>query len=202
MISISHVSKRFIKSSGKKDFVVHALDDVNLEIQDHEFVCLIGPSGCGKTTLLKMVDGLATYDSGRIEIDGVPISTPGPDRAVVFQTFALLPWRTVLSNVEFGLEARGVAREVRRPRAQDLIARVGLSLFESHYPHELSGGMQQRAGLARALAVEPKILLMDEPFGALDEQTRRVLQNDLARFWEIQRQTVLFVTHSMDEAVY
>lgn len=202
MISISNVSKIYVKGTGSDVSVVHALDNVSLSIGDGEFVCLIGPSGCGKTTLLKMVDGLIPKDGGSLSIDGVEITGPGPDRAIVFQNYALLPWRTVASNVELGLQARGVGRKERRERAHSAIREVGLSGFEDHYPHELSGGMQQRAGLARALAVRPEILLMDEPFGSVDEQTRRILQADLIRVWEKRRQTVVFVTHSMDEAVF
>jgi NitT/TauT family transport system ATP-binding protein len=202
VIHISNVSKTFVTQSGKKENVVNALDNVSLEIGENEFVALIGPSGCGKTTLLKIIGGLLPYDAGQVVVDGTPVTGPGPDRALVFQSFALLPWRNVLANVELGLEARGVDKKERQERSLELIRRVGLGGFEQHYPHELSGGMQQRAGLARALAVRPKILLMDEPFGSLDEQTRRLLHEDLLQIWESQRQTVVFVTHSMDEAVY
>ena len=181
---------------------IKALADVSLSIHENEFVSIIGPSGCGKTTLLKMIDGLIPYDSGRILIDGRQVTAPGPDRAVVFQAFALLPWRTVLANVEFSLELRRLPKEARTKTARDYLKRVGLSDFENHYPHELSGGMQQRAGLARALAVNPAILLMDEPFGAVDAQTRQLLQEELLELWQSQRKTVIFITHSMDEAVY
>ena len=201
MILVEGVSKTFIKEKGNAG-VVRALDNVDLTIRDGEFICLIGPSGCGKTTLLRIINGLATPDKGSVSIDGTPVTGPGLDRAMVFQGFSLLPWRTTLANVELGLEARGVARQRRREVAHEMIERVGLGGFELHFPHELSGGMQQRAGLARALAVEPRILLMDEPFGSVDEQTRRILQIDLTRVWDEQRQTVVFVTHSMDEAVY
>jgi NitT/TauT family transport system ATP-binding protein len=159
-------------------------------------------SGCGKTTLLKIIDGLIPYDSGKILIDGKQVTAPGPDRAVVFQAFALLPWRTVLANVEFSLELRRLPKEDRTNIARDYLRRVGLADFENHYPHELSGGMQQRAGLARALAVNPSILLMDEPFGAVDAQTRQLLQEELLELWQRERKTVIFITHSMDEAVY
>jgi NitT/TauT family transport system ATP-binding protein len=180
---------------------VEALRDVNLRIEDNEFLTVLGPSGCGKTTLLRAIGGLVTWNSGEIRIDGRPVAGPGPERAMVFQNVALLPWDTVLSNVGFGLELRGVSRPERERKAMELIDLVGLSGFESRMPRELSGGMQQRVGLARALAVEPKVLLMDEPFGALDEQTRRILQEELIRIWERTRTTVVFVTHSMDEAV-
>jgi NitT/TauT family transport system ATP-binding protein len=152
--------------------------------------------------LLKIVDGLIPHDSGQILINGKRISAPGPDRAVVFQTFALLPWRTVLANVEFSLELHRVSKEERTSIARDYLKRVGLEEFENHYPHELSGGMQQRAGLARALAVNPMILLMDEPFGSVDAQTRQLLQEELLDLWQREQKTVIFVTHSMDEAVY
>jgi NitT/TauT family transport system ATP-binding protein len=180
---------------------VEALRDVNLRIEDNEFLTVLGPSGCGKTTLLRAIGGLVTWNSGEIRIDGRPVAGPGPERAMVFQNVALLPWDTVLSNVGFGLELRGMSRPERERKAMELIDLVGLSGFESRMPRELSGGMQQRVGLARALAVEPKVLLMDEPFGALDEQTRRILQEELIRIWERTRTTVVFVTHSMDEAV-
>ncbi len=179
-----------------------ALDDVNLSIRPGEFVSLIGPSGCGKTTLLKIIDGLIPYDSGDALVDGQPITGPGQERAVVFQSFALLPWRTVWENVGFGLELRGM----RQDEADAIIGRyvnmVGLKGFEKRYPNQLSGGMQQRVGLARALAVNPRILLMDEPFGALDAQTRNLLQADLERIWQADQKTVVFVTHAMDEAVF
>jgi NitT/TauT family transport system ATP-binding protein len=151
---------------------------------------------------LKIIDGLIPCDSGQISINGKQVTTPGPDRAVVFQTFALLPWRTVLANVEFSLELRQLPKEERARTARDYLKRVGLTDFENHYPHELSGGMQQRAGLARALAVNPMILLMDEPFGAVDAQTRQLLQEELLELWQRERKTVIFITHSMDEAVY
>ena len=196
------VSKSFHKTVKDHTTEIKALSDVSLSIRENEFVSIIGPSGCGKTTLLKMIDGLIPYDSGKIVIDGKQVTAPGPDRAVVFQSFALLPWRTVLANVEFSLELRQMAKEERAKTARDYLKRVGLADFENHYPHELSGGMQQRAGLARALAVNPAILLMDEPFGAVDAQTRQLLQEELLELWQRERKTVIFVTHSMDEAVY
>ncbi|OQB27644.1 MAG: Taurine import ATP-binding protein TauB [Chloroflexi bacterium ADurb.Bin180] len=178
-----------------------ALDGVDLSIAHREFVCLLGPSGCGKTTLLKAIAGLVTLDSGEIFINGLPVTGPGSDRAMVFQDFALLPWADVLSNVAFGLELRGQPRAAREAAARELISRVGLAGFERHYPRQLSGGMQQRVGLARALAVNPEILLMDEPFGALDAQTRRLLQEDLLALLQATPHTVVFVTHSVEEAV-
>ena len=202
MVEIQGVSKSFHKTVKDITTEVKALADVSLSIRANECVSIIGPSGCGKTTLLKMIDGLIPYDSGRILIGGKQVTAPGPDRAVVFQAFALLPWRTVLANVEFSLELRQVPREERAKTARDYLKRVGLADFENHYPHELSGGMQQRAGLARALAVNPSILLMDEPFGAVDAQTRQLLQEELLELWQRERKTVIFITHSMDEAVY
>jgi len=202
MVEIQGVSKSYQKTVKDSTTKVEALSDVSLSICDNEFLSIIGPSGCGKTTLLKMLDGLIPYDSGTIAIDGQTVRGPGPDRAVVFQTFALLPWRTVLANVEFSLEFRRIPPTERSEIARDFLTRVGLADFANHYPHELSGGMQQRAGLARALAVNPKILLMDEPFGAVDAQTRQLLQEDLLELWQRERKTVVFITHSMDEAVY
>jgi NitT/TauT family transport system ATP-binding protein len=202
LVEIQGVSKSFHKTVKEHTTEIKALADVSLAVRENEFISIIGPSGCGKTTLLKMIDGLIPYDSGRILIGGKQITAPGPDRAVVFQAFALLPWRTVLANVEFSLELRRLRKEDRTKTARDYLRRVGLADFENHYPHELSGGMQQRAGLARALAVNPSILLMDEPFGAVDAQTRQLLQEELLELWQGERKTVIFITHSMDEAVY
>jgi NitT/TauT family transport system ATP-binding protein len=202
MVEIRGVSKSFQKTVKDSTAEIKALTDVNLSVNANEFISIIGPSGCGKTTLLKIIDGLIPHNSGQILINGKKVSGPGPDRAVVFQTFALLPWRTVLANVEFSLELRRVAKEERATIARDYLKRVGLEGFENHYPHELSGGMQQRAGLARALAVNPMILLMDEPFGSVDAQTRQLLQEELLQLWQRERKTVIFITHSMDEAVY
>jgi NitT/TauT family transport system ATP-binding protein len=179
-----------------------ALDGVNLAISEGEFVAIVGPSGCGKTTFLSVVDGLIAATSGRILVDGEVVTRPGPDRAVVFQDASLLPWRTVLNNVCYGLECLGISSREAQARAARLIALVGLSGFEHHYPHELSGGMQQRVNLARALVVDPKILLMDEPFAALDAQTRELMQQELTRIWAEARKTVLFITHQIDEAIY
>jgi NitT/TauT family transport system ATP-binding protein len=179
-----------------------ALQGADLTIGDGEFVSLIGPSGCGKTTLLKLIDGLIPYDEGELRVLGMPVSGPGPERAVVFQNFALLPWLTVLENVAFGLKLRGVDKAERDAVARRNIEMVGLHGFETAYPRQLSGGMQQRVGLARALSVDPAILLMDEPFGSLDAQTRNLMQADLLRVWDASRKTVVFVTHAMDEAVF
>lgn len=199
MIEVIDVSK--IYGSVPEDQVV-ALSGVSLSIKEGEFVSLIGASGCGKTTLLKIIDGLMPPSQGRIEIDGNLVTGPGPDRAVVFQDFALMPWANVIQNVAFGLRIRGVPKNERFEKAARHIAKVGLEGFETKYPGQLSGGMQQRVGLARALAVKPKILLMDEPFGSLDAQTRHLMQEDLLGMLEEEDLTVVFVTHDMDEAVY
>lgn len=198
MIEISNLSKSFVGQDGS---VVNALSGVDLTVEDNEFLTILGPSGCGKTTLLKTVAGLLSWNSGDITIDGTPVRGPGPERAMVFQNFALLPWATVIENVAFGLQLRGVSKAERKNRAAELIDMVGLGGFETKRPNELSGGMQQRVGIARALAIEPQILLMDEPFGAVDEQTRRLLQEELLHIWEQTRVTVMFITHSMEEAV-
>ncbi len=179
-----------------------ALDRIDLDIGDGEFVSIVGPSGCGKTTFLSVVDGLLPATTGRILVDGVEVTRPGPDRAVVFQDASLLPWRTVLKNVLYGLECIGVARREAHERARHFIAMVGLSGFEHNYPYELSGGMQQRVNLARALVIDPKILLMDEPFASLDAQTREGMQVELLRIWKEAGKTVLFVTHQIDEAIF
>jgi NitT/TauT family transport system ATP-binding protein len=180
---------------------VRALDNVNLSVRENEFITLVGPSGCGKTTLLRIVAGLLPWDDGQVLVDGKRVRGPGPERSMVFQSFALLPWMSVLDNVAFGLELRGIEKRQREEKAHEFLEIVGLKGFERAMPFELSGGMQQRVGLARALAVDPQILLMDEPFSAVDEQTRRLLQEELLRIWESRRVTVLFVTHSIDEAV-
>jgi NitT/TauT family transport system ATP-binding protein len=181
---------------------INALCGVDLAVMEGEFVSIVGPSGCGKTTFLSVVDGLIPATSGRILVDGQPVEKPGPDRAVVFQDASLLPWRTVLNNVLYGLECQGVRARAARERAAHLINMVGLAGFEHHYPYELSGGMQQRVNLARALVMDPKILLMDEPFASLDAQTRELMQEELLRIWANARKTVLFVTHQIDEAIY
>ena len=181
---------------------VTALDGVSLAIPEGRLTSLLGPSGCGKTTLLKIIAGLIPPTAGTVRVRGAPVTGPGPDRAFVFQDFALLPWASVLDNVAFGLRVRGVGRREREDIARGYIASVGLAGFEGHYPHQLSGGMRQRAGLARALTVKSDILLMDEPFSAVDEQMRRKLQEDLLDLLKVERKTVIFVTHSIEEAVY
>ena len=181
---------------------VTALTDLTLAVAKGEFVSIVGPSGCGKSTFLNIVLGLIKQDSGTLQFNGTPITGPGQERAMVFQEFGLLPWRTVVGNVELGLELKGTPAAERAQRAAELIKLVGLNGFESHYPHELSGGMKQRVGLARALATEPQVLLMDEPFAALDAQTRDLMQTELLQIWERTKKTVLFVTHSIEEAAY
>jgi NitT/TauT family transport system ATP-binding protein len=197
-LSIDHVSKVFEARSSN----VAALEDVTLDVQPGEFLVIVGPSGCGKSTLLDLLAGLSTPTSGRLLVDGTPITGPGPDRGVVFQQYALLPWRTALRNVEFGLEGKGLTRRARTETARTYLDLVGLSAFADRYPHELSGGMRQRVAIARALAFDPDVLLMDEPFAALDAQTRETLQDELLRIWRTTRKTVVFITHGIDEAVY
>jgi NitT/TauT family transport system ATP-binding protein len=181
---------------------VAALSALSLDVGKGEFLSIVGPSGCGKSTFLNILLGLIKPDTGMMQLNGSRITGPGQDRAMVFQEFGLLPWRTVLGNVELGLEIKGVEVSVRRPRARELIEMAGLTGFEGHYPHELSGGMKQRVGLARALATDPEVLLMDEPFAALDAQTRDLMQAELLLVWERTRKTVIFVTHSIEEAAY
>jgi NitT/TauT family transport system ATP-binding protein len=187
------------RGRGSQDVV--ALRDTSFQVRRGEFVSVVGPSGCGKTTLLRMIAGLSPIETGRILIDDRPITGPGPDRAVVFQHPSLLPWATVVDNIAFGLRLRRVPKSTRVTRAHELAALVGLTGFENHLPGQLSGGMQQRVGLARALAVDPQILLLDEPFGALDEITRRQMQDELLRIWSGTGVTSLLITHSVDEAI-
>ncbi len=181
---------------------VEALRGIDLDFPRGKLTTLLGPSGCGKTTLLKIIGGLIEPTAGEIRVDGRPVRGPGPERAFVFQDFALLPWATALRNVAFGLELRGTPRQEREAVARRYIAQVGLAGFEDRYPHELSGGMRQRVGLARALAVDAEVLLLDEPFSAVDEQNRRRFQEDLIELREHARKTFIFVTHSIEEAVY
>ena len=181
---------------------VEALRDLSIDFPKGQLTSLLGPSGCGKTTLLKIIAGLLPATSGEVLVNGKPVAGPGPDRAFVFQDFALMPWASVIRNVAFGLELRGVAKSEREAVAEKYIAAVGLVGFENSYPHELSGGMRQRVGLARALSVNADVLLMDEPFSAVDEQTRRKFQEDLLGLVQNENKTFLFVTHSIEEAVY
>lgn len=179
-----------------------ALQEVNLDVADGEFVCLVGPSGCGKTTLLRIVAGLEKADYGEVSINGKQVNGPGADRGFVFQSDCLLPWRTVMSNARIGLEIRGQRDATSRDATRALLKLVGLEGFENYYPWQLSGGMRQRVNLARALAINPDVLLMDEPFSALDAQTREIMQMEMLRIWDAGRKTVMFITHQIDEAVY
>jgi NitT/TauT family transport system ATP-binding protein len=181
---------------------VEALRDIDLTIADGEFVSIVGASGSGKSTLLRIIDGLETATSGSVEVDGRKVTRPGRDRAMVFQQDSLLPWRTVLDNVGYGLMLGGTPRTEAHATAQRFIDLTGLRGFENHYPHQLSGGMRQRVNVARALAMDPEILLLDEPFAALDAQTREIMQSELLKIWQAQKKTVLFITHQIDEAVY
>jgi len=197
-ITLAGITKRFPRPRQEPYTVVSGLD---LTIEPGTFVALVGPSGCGKSTLLNLIAGFETADEGRAETWGVPVAGPGPDRVVVFQEPALFPWLTVTENVAFGLKQRGVPRAEREARAREHLTAVHLGRFADRYPHELSGGMRQRAALARALVLEPDILLMDEPFAALDEQTRFILQKDLEELWSRSKKTVVFVTHNLREAL-
>jgi len=199
MIEIESVSQRF-EISGRKSHL--ALSDINLKVEDGAFVSILGPSGCGKSTLLYIVGGFVNPTQGVAKVKGTIIKGPGPDRGPVFQEFALFPWKTVLGNVMYGLRQQGVKRAEAEAQSHRLIEMVGLKGYENFYPKELSGGMKQRVAIARTLAYQPSVLLMDEPFGALDAHTRTRLQNDLLNIWERDRKTVLFVTHSVDEAVF
>lgn len=201
-IRFDDVSKTFALRDGLPGERFTALSGVSLDITAGDFVCLVGPSGCGKSTLLDLLGGLATPDSGRVLVDGNPITGPGLDRGIVFQQYALYPWRTALGNVEFGLEAKGIGRRERAERAREYLDLVGLGTFADRFPHELSGGMKQRVAIARSLAFDPDILLMDEPFAALDAQTRESLQDELVRIWQRTGRTIVFITHGIDEAVF
>jgi len=181
---------------------VLALEEVSLEVRGREFIAILGPSGCGKSTLLYLIGGFLPTDRGTIRVDGKSIAGPGPDRGIVFQHFALFPWKTVRQNVLYGLEKMQLSREERERRGQSFIELVGLRGFEESYPSQLSGGMKQRAAIARTLALDPEILLMDEPFGALDAQTRSLMQTELLSIWQRSPKTVVFVTHDVQEAVY
>jgi NitT/TauT family transport system ATP-binding protein len=200
-LEIDGLTKRYyVERDGRQ---VLALSDVSLSVAEGEFMAIVGPSGCGKTTLLNVVAGLLRYDGGAVVIDGARIDGPGVDRAVVFQQSSLLPWRTVAGNVRFGMEMqRRFDRTTMQSRTEHFTQLVGLAGFERHYPSELSGGMQQRVNLARALASDPVVLLMDEPFAALDAQTREYMQAELLKIWNESRKTVLFITHQINEAVY
>jgi NitT/TauT family transport system ATP-binding protein len=197
-ISLKGVEKRFVTAQGLEQV---ALSSVDLEIQAGEFVCLVGPSGCGKTTLINLMAGFEKPSDGSITIDGKPVTGPDRDHIMIFQDYGLYPWRTVLGNVMFGLESRGVVAHEARAKALATLELVGLRQAAEKHPHELSGGMKQRVAIARALAVEPSVLFMDEPFAALDAFSRMHLQDELLRLWQESRPTVIFVTHDLDEAI-
>ena len=198
-LEVENLSKYFY---GRDGDIRKVLDAITVSVAGGEFVCLVGASGCGKTTFIRCVAGLLPAEEGEIRIDGKVVTRPGPDRGFVFQNDALLPWRTVMHNVLFGLEVRGQSFAKTRPAAETLIKLVGLAGFEHHYPSELSGGMRQRVNLARALAIDPEVLLMDEPFASLDAQTREIMQRELLKIWAQRKKTVLFITHQIDEAIY
>jgi NitT/TauT family transport system ATP-binding protein len=198
-LRIERLSKHFT-ATGEAPLVV--LDGLTFDVPALEFVAIVGPSGCGKSTLLRIIDGLEPADGGTVYVDGTAVTAPGPGRAMVFQSFDLFPWRTALGNIAFGLEMLPLSATDRDRISRHYLALVGLNGFEKAYPHQLSGGMQQRVGIARALAVKPDILLMDEPFGALDVQTRDLLQEEMLRIIDAEAKTVVFVTHSIEEAIY
>jgi NitT/TauT family transport system ATP-binding protein len=200
-LQIEHVSKRYWRETLDREVV--ALSDVSVSVADGEFLAIVGPSGCGKTTLLNIVAGLLPYEEGTVSIAGKKIHGPGIDRSVVFQHSSLLPWRTIAGNVRYGMELqRRFDKKTMTERTEHFIKMVGLAGFERHFPSELSGGMQQRVNLARALASDPEVLLMDEPFAALDAQTREFMQAELLKIWSEARKTVVFITHQINEAVY
>lgn len=198
-ISIKGVEKTFLT---REEIIVKALEDINLNVSENKFVCIVGPSGCGKSTLLRIIAGLDTSTSGKIVFNGLEHIKPTRDIGMVFQNYSLLPWKTVLDNIALGLEFSGISRKERIEVASKYLDLIGMEEFGKAYPYELSGGMQQRVAIARALANNPKVLLMDEPFGALDAHTRIILQRELLRIWEKDKKTILFVTHSVDEAIY
>lgn len=204
-IKFDRVTKKFLvrdeqKKGAQREFI--AVQDIDFSVKEREFITLVGPSGCGKSTLLDLLAGLTKPTKGRILIDGSEITGPGLDRGIVFQQYALFPWKTARGNIEFGLEAKGIPKSERRELAEYYLNLVGLIDFADRYPHELSGGMKQRVAIARSLAFNPDVLLMDEPFAALDAQTRETLQAELLRIWEKTGKTIIFVTHGIDEAVY
>ncbi|APW36485.1 sulfonate ABC transporter ATP-binding protein [Rhodoferax koreense] len=198
-LSIQGVSRVFETAKGQR---TQALLPVDFNVNDNDFVTILGPSGCGKSTLLRIVAGLEHTSTGRVLLDGRPVDGPGADRGMVFQSYTLFPWLTIAQNIRFGLRERGMGEAQQKERSDYFMAKVGLRGFENHFPKQLSGGMQQRTAIARALANDPKILLLDEPFGALDNQTRVLMQELLLGIWELARKTVLFVTHDIDEAIF
>ncbi|MGA2917540.1 ABC transporter ATP-binding protein [Methanoregula sp.] len=198
-LQLRDVSRTFTTEKGE---MIEALSRISLDIRDQEFICILGPSGCGKTTILRIIAGLESATSGTISIDGTTITRPSPQMAMIFQEYSLYPWRNVQENVTLGLELRGMKKTEREENAKKYLELVGLKGFENSFPYELSGGMRQRVAVARALAIDPSILLMDEPFGALDAQTRNRMQHELLHIWQKTKKTILFVTHSVDEAVF
>jgi len=198
-IECRKISKAFIQKGKQR---VHVLEDISLEVRDNEFLVLLGPGQSGKSTLLRIIAGLETPSEGTVRLDGREVTGPGPDRGLVFQSYMLFAWKTVMGNVELGPQLNGVAKAQRRQIAQRYIDLVGLHGFEKHYPHQLSGGMKQRVGIARAYANNPEVMLLDEPFGQLDAQTRYFMEKETVRIWETDKRTVLFVTNNIDEAIY
>lgn len=194
-----NITKIFIQKGTQR---VHVLQDISLDVKSNEFVVILGPGQSGKSTLLRIIAGLETPTTGSVTLDGKEVEGPGPDRGLVFQSYMLFPWKTVLGNVELGPKLRGIPKKDRREAAAHYINLVGLNGFENHYPHQLSGGMKQRVGIARAYSNDPEVMLLDEPFGQLDAQTRYFMEKETARIWETERRTVLFVTNNIEEAIY
>lgn len=197
-ICCTNISKTFIQKGRQQ---VHVLEDISVGVEDKEFLVILGPGQSGKSTLLRIIAGLETPTTGAVQLDGRAITGPGPDRGLVFQSYMLFAWRTVLGNVEMGPKLQGVPKKKRREIAQHYIDLVGLNGFEKHYPHQLSGGMKQRVGIARAYANNPKVMLLDEPFGQLDAQTRLFMEKETERIWQTEKRTVIFVTNNIDEAL-
>jgi ABC-type nitrate/sulfonate/bicarbonate transport system ATPase subunit len=198
-IVCKNITKVFIQKGTQR---VHVLEDVSVEVKQNEFVVILGPGQSGKSTLLRIIAGLETPTTGNVYLDGKEVEGPGPDRGLVFQSYMLFPWKTVIGNVELGPKLRGITKKERREIAAHYINLVGLNGFEKHYPHQLSGGMKQRVGIARAYSNSPEVMLLDEPFGQLDAQTRYFMEKETARIWETERRTVLFVTNNIEEAIY
>ncbi|MCE5334243.1 MAG: ABC transporter ATP-binding protein [Desulfobacteraceae bacterium] len=198
-IDCQHISKTFVQKGTQR---VHVLEDISVNVKNNEFLVILGPGQSGKSTLLRIIAGLETPSEGNVYLDGKEVSGPGADRGLVFQSYMLFPWKTVLGNVELGPKLRGISKNERREVAQHYIDLVGLKGFENHYPHQLSGGMKQRVGIARAYSNNPELMLLDEPFGQLDAQTRYFMEKETARIWETEKRTVLFVTNNIEEAIF
>ncbi|MYZ48315.1 ABC transporter ATP-binding protein [Propylenella binzhouense] len=201
-LTLSRIDKSFVVANLRREQRFHIFQNFSIDIADRQFVSVVGPSGCGKSTLLNLVAGIEACTAGSIAVDGEPVRGPGLDRGIVFQQFALFPWLTARDNIEFGLRSKGLGAAERRRISDEHLALVGLGDFADYFPNRLSGGMKQRVGIGRALAIDPKVLLMDEPFGALDALTRETMQNTLAEIWERRHKTVLFITHDIREAVF